>query len=76
MTPATSLSSIAQTNQLDATQSRATHRHGGHFVMTEGNTGSSASGNAGAAQSFASILASVAGTAVKTAGVLAKAAVL
>jgi len=76
MTPATSLSSIAQTNQLDATQSRTTHRHGGHFVMTEGNTGSNSAGNAGAVQSFASILAGVAGTAVKAAGGLAKAAVL
>ena len=63
MNPIASLSSIAQANQLNATQPRSTHRHGGHFVISEGNTSSGSVGNAGAVQSFASILAGAAGTA-------------
>ncbi len=58
------LSTSATASQLTATKPRGAHSHGSHFVMSEGNAASGAAGNAGAVQSFASILAGIAGVAV------------
>jgi hypothetical protein len=63
MTTIHDLSASATASQLTATRPRNTHGHGAHFVMSEGNAASGASGNAGAVQSFASILAGITGVA-------------
>jgi hypothetical protein len=68
MTPISSLTAVAQANQVNATQARSSHRHGAHFIMTEGSTSTGTSGNAGAVQSFADILAGVTGGVAKAAG--------
>ena len=57
------LSTNTTANQLTATKPRGAHSHGAHFVMNEGNAASGAAGNAGAGQSFASILAGITGVA-------------